>query len=85
MREVFGLRLALVGIGLSFVATPLGFYSRCVGSETIMLGPCGVILYQTVRLAKDQSVNWLVTCQPPGRRLVGSSKALSQRWEIRWR
>ncbi|MBI1248206.1 hypothetical protein GC197_10245 [bacterium] len=59
LREAFDDKLALLGVLIAFVATPLGYYSRSISSESLSLFPAGILLYQTVLIWKrKENVNW---------------------------
>ena len=66
LREAWGLRLALLGIAMAFVATPLGFYSINASSECFSLLPAAVLTAQTIRLARNQDVHWWLTASATG-------------------
>ena len=52
MRDLAGRHLAVLGCAVAFVATPLGYYSVIVSSETYSLLPAGVLFLYCVALAR---------------------------------
>lgn len=50
LRELSDAGLALLGCAVAFVATPLGYYSMTVSSETYSLLPAGILFLNTVAL-----------------------------------
>ena len=57
-------------LAVAFLATPLGYYSRSISSETLSLLPSVVLTHQSIRIAKGQSPNWFLTTAGAGMLLI---------------
>ncbi|QDU97465.1 hypothetical protein [Lignipirellula cremea] len=63
MRELTDVGGAWLACGTAFVATPLGYYSTAISSETFSLLPAGVLFQQTILLARTGRASTpLVAC-----------------------
>ncbi|MDX1944869.1 MAG: glycosyltransferase family 39 protein [Pirellulaceae bacterium] len=82
LREFLGHREALMGLLLAFIATPLGYYSRSIASETISLLPAGILLWQGTRIAKGNSPNWLLIGVAAGLLLLVRSFLAAYAWPV---
>jgi hypothetical protein len=62
--------LAAFGSAIAFVATPLGYYSLAISSETYSLLPVVVLLWRTVTMARGDTTDPLTTGAATGMLLL---------------
>ena len=77
-------KLAMLGVGLGFIATPLGYASVAISSETLSLFPAGVLFLQTVRGAKGLPMSLGAVAASTALLILFRSYLAAYAWPAMW-
>lgn len=80
LREMSDDRLAILGCALAFVATPLGYYSLTISSETYSLFPAGILFRNSVALGMGRRASLLAIGASTGILLMIRSYLAAYAW-----